>query len=320
MDFTLRQLIYADAAAQFGNFTDAARHLGVSQASISTVASDLERRMGVKLYKRSKRGVTLTPAGERFIHEVRLLLVEVAKFQHTTTRLKTEQGGEIRIGYQIALAVRFLPELLARFAQDFPALTLEVEEGTDRNDVIAALLAGKIEFGLGIGQASDERVVSEELAALPPHAIVAVSHPSATRKSISLADLTHEPFLQLISPEFSRYVRRLFKLMNVEPRILYRSISPDLIRTMASRGLGFAIENIVPASTISHDGHRFAAVPFADPMPSLPIMAYRLKAARPSAGIRVFEACIRETFPAIKSGSIRATRVIPRVRRTETKS
>ena len=299
MDFTFRQLLYAEAAAEYGNFTDAARHLDVSQALISTAVSDLERRIGARLYHRhSSRGVTLTPIGERFIHEVRVLLGQVQKFQATTTRLKAEQGGEITIGYQVALAIRFLPELLARFARDFPALTLAVKEESDRDDVIAALLAGKIEIGLGIGQASDDRVVSEELAALPPYAIVAVSHPSAKRKSIRLADLINEPFLQLISPESRRYIRRLFRSINVEPRVVYRSISPDLIRAMASRGLGFAIENIVPASTISHDGHRFAAVPFMDRLPPLQIMAYRLKAATPNAAVRVFEICAREAFPA----------------------
>ena len=121
MDFTLRQLLYADAAAEYGNFTDAARHLDVSQASISTAVSDLERRIGAKLYHRhSSRGVTLTPIGERFIHEVRVLLEQVQKFQATTTRLKAEQGGEITIGCQVALAIRFLPELLARFAPRLP--------------------------------------------------------------------------------------------------------------------------------------------------------------------------------------------------------
>ena len=180
-------------------------------------------------------------------------------------------------------------------------MTLAVKEESDRDDVIAALLAGKIEIGLGIGQASDDRVVSEELAALPPYAIVAVSHPSAKRKSIRLADLINEPFLQLISPESRRYIRRLFRSINVEPRVVYRSISPDLIRAMASRGLGFAIENIVPASTISHDGHRFAAVPLMDRLPPLQIMAYRLRAVTPNAAVRVFEVCARETFPAPKT-------------------
>lgn len=306
MDFTLRQLLYADAAADFGNFTDAARHLDVSQASISTAVSDLERRIGAKLYHRhSSRGVTLTPVGERFIREARVLLGQVQKFQANTTRLKAEHGGDITIGYQVALAIRFLPELLAKFARDFPALKLAVKEESDRDDVIAALLAGKIEFGLGIGQASDDRVVSEEIAALPPYAIVAVNHPSAKRKSIRLADLVDEPFLQLTSPESRLYVRRLFKSVNVEPRVVYRSISPDLIRTMASRGLGFAIENIIPASTVSHDGRRFAAVPFADRLPPLRLMAYRLKAATPNAAVRVFETCVREVFPATTTASAR---------------
>ena len=96
MDFTIRQLIYAEAAAEFGNFTHAARHLGVTQASISTAIFELEQRVGTKLYDRhSSRGVTLTPVGERFIHEVRILLGHVKRFQTMAERLKAQHSGEI---------------------------------------------------------------------------------------------------------------------------------------------------------------------------------------------------------------------------------
>jgi DNA-binding transcriptional LysR family regulator len=304
MDFTLRQLVYADAAAEFGNFTDAARHLNVSQASISAAVSLLERGIGARLYHRhSSRGVTLTPVGERFIHEVRVLLGHVQKFQAMTTRLSAEQVGEITIGCQVALAIRFLPEILEGFTRCFPTLTLAVKEENDCDEVIRALLTGKIDFGIGIGHASDDLVVSKELAALPPYAIVAVNHPSAKRKSIRLADLVDEPFLQFASPETRRYVRRLFSSLNAEPRVVYRSNSPDLIRAMASRGLGFAIENIVPATKVSHDGQRFAVVPFADRLPPLQIMTYRLKSEKPNTAVGVFENYLRESFPAAPTGS-----------------
>ena len=168
MHFTLRQLVYADTAAEYGNFTDAARHLDVSQASISTAVADLERHVGAKLFDRhSSRGVTLTPLGERFLHEVRTLLGHARKFQAMTTLLNAEQNGEITIGCQVALAIRFLPELLEGFKRDFPALSLAVKEENSRDGLIDALLANKIEFGIGIGHAPDDRVISEELAALP---------------------------------------------------------------------------------------------------------------------------------------------------------
>ncbi|MGA2286887.1 LysR family transcriptional regulator [Bradyrhizobium sp.] len=299
MDFTLQQLIYADAAAEFANFTDAARHLDVSQASISAAVSLLERRIGAKLYHRhSSRGVTLTPLGEDFIHEVRVLLGHVRKFQAVAVGLSAGRIGELRIGCQVAIAIRFLPALLDGFGRSFPAMTLAVKEENERDNVIAALLAGKIEFGIGIGHAMDDRIVSGEVAALPPYAIIAVNHPSAKRKSIRLADLIDEPFLQSVSPESRRYVRGLFKSLNAEPRVAYRSNSPDLIRAMASRGLGFAIENIVPATTVSHDGHRFAVVPFADRLPPLQVMTYHRKSDTANAAVRVFDNYVREAFPA----------------------
>jgi DNA-binding transcriptional LysR family regulator len=96
MDFTIRQLIYAEAAAEFGSFTDAARRLGVTQASISTAITELEQRVGAKLYDRhSSRGVSLTPIGERFIHEVRILLGHVKTFQAMAERLNAQHNGEI---------------------------------------------------------------------------------------------------------------------------------------------------------------------------------------------------------------------------------
>ena len=128
MQFSLRQLRYVVAAAEAGNLTEAARHLGVSQPSVSSAIAELETAVGASLFVRHHaRGVALTPVGERIVNEARLLLKHASDFGQSARELSGALKGEIVVGCFLTLAVRFMPVLLARFGVDSQTVTISRE-------------------------------------------------------------------------------------------------------------------------------------------------------------------------------------------------
>ncbi|WIW48074.1 LysR family transcriptional regulator [Bradyrhizobium sp. 62B] len=107
-----------------GNFTRAARTLGLQQSTISLQIRRLEQMVGGKLLERSPQAVALTPEGETFFDDARRMLdlndEMVARIQEPAMR------GLVRLGAPEDFATRHLPDVLARFAHAYPQVDLEV--------------------------------------------------------------------------------------------------------------------------------------------------------------------------------------------------
>lgn len=296
MQMSLRQLRYVVAAADCGHVTEASRRLNVSQPSVSGAISELEAELGVPLFIRHHaRGVTLTPAGERVINEARLLLKHAQDFTQNAIELGDTLKGEIAVGCFLTLAIRFMPGLLAGFAQRHPGITVTLHEG-DQEELIGMLQSGRIEFALAYGLAVPEEIHAEPLIDLPPHAIVAADHRLARRDKVSLKELAEEPFILLDLPYSRDYFHGLFRAVGVEPRIVFRSRSQELIRGLVAHGHGFAIQNAIPATTVVYDGNSIAVLPFEEILPPTRIMSLRLKHYASRRAVQAFEDYMQEAF------------------------
>jgi DNA-binding transcriptional LysR family regulator len=314
MNLSLRQLRYVVAAADCGHVTDASRRLNVSQPSISSAIAELEAEIGVRLFIRHHaRGVTLTPVGERVINEARLLLKHAQDFTQNAIEFGGALKGEIAVGCFLTLAIRFMPGLLAGFARRHPGITVTLHEG-DQEELIGMLLSGRAEFALAYSLAVPEDIDAEPLRDLPPHAIVAADHPFARRGRVSLKELAGEPFILLDLPYSRDYFFGLFRSVGVEPRIVFRSRSQELIRGLVAHGHGFAVQNAIPATTIVSDGNRIAVLALDDKLPPTRIVSLRLKRYTARPAVRAFEAYMREAFApggSFAPGSITAPRIDP---------
>ena len=296
MRLSLRQLRYVVAAADCGHLTDASKRLNVSQPSISSAISELEGEIGVPLFIRHHaRGVTLTPVGERVINEARQLLKHAKDFAQNAMDLGDALKGDIAVGCFLTLAIRFMPGLLAGFAQRHPGITVTLHEG-DQEELIGMLQSGRIEFALAYSLALPDDIHAEALIELPPHVIVSADHPLAHRRTVSLKELAEDAFILLDLPYSRDYFFSLFRSAGIEPRIVFRSRSQELIRGLVAHGHGFAIQNAIPATTIVYDGSSIAVLGIEDALPPTRIMSLRLKnyASRPA--VQAFQTYMNEAF------------------------
>lgn len=314
MEPSLRVLRYVVAAADCGHVTEAARRLNVSQPSVSSAIAELEGIIGFPLFVRHHaRGISLTHGGERVINEARILLKHARDFAQNAMEVGGELKGDIAIGCFQTLAVRFMPALLSRFAQQHPGITVSLHEG-DQEEILAMLLSGRTELALAYSFALPDEVAAEPLAELPPFAILAADHPFAGLERVPLRRLALEPFVLLDLPHSRDYFSALFRAVGVEPRIVFRSRSHELIRGLVAHGHGFAIQNAIPGTTLVYDGGRIAVVGLEESLPPTRIMSLRLRRHGLRPAVEAFAAFLTASFAPggpFAPGSITPPRVDP---------
>ncbi|PZQ80553.1 MAG: LysR family transcriptional regulator [Ancylobacter novellus] len=296
MNVSLRALRYVVATADFGNLTEAAKHLNVSQPSISAAIAQFEAECGVQVFVRHHaKGVTTTIAGTRIVNEARLLLNHARDFGQNARAMADEVRGEIAVGCFWTIATHFMPSLLSRFAETHPGITVSLDEG-DQQQILEGIVSGRTELALSYEFARPEEVVAESLAELPPYAVLHPDHPLARRERISLAELRDEPFILLDLPHSRDYFMSLFRAVGVEPHIAFRSRAYELTRGLVGHGRGYTIQNVLPRTQITHDGGRVAAVPLTDRLEPVRLVSLKLRRQAPRPAVEVFARHLKACF------------------------
>ncbi|PWJ84507.1 LysR family transcriptional regulator [Pseudaminobacter salicylatoxidans] len=296
MRLSLRTLNYVVTTADTGSVTEAARRLHVSQPSISAAIAHMEEEIGAQIFIRHHaRGVTLTVAGRRVVNDARLLLNHARDFGRSISSLSDGLSGEITVGSFVTLATRFMPGLLAEFAQRVPGISINLEEG-NQQEILDGLVSGRMEMALSYAYALSDEVVGEVLVELPPYVLVSADHPLAGRSSVRLKELAADPFILLDLPHSREYFFSLFLACKIEPRIVYRSRSYELIRGLVGHGHGYTIHNAVPGTTVGYDGSRIAVLPIEDKLPPVHVMSLSLRRQTMRPAARMFSDYLREAF------------------------
>ncbi|MDT0266695.1 LysR family transcriptional regulator [Streptomyces sp. DSM 44915] len=197
-----RELRYFVAVAEELHFGRAAERLGIAQPPLSRAIQQLERRLGVRLLARDRRGVALTGAGETLLHEGRAALDATAAAARRTRRAgAADRPGGARD--RLVLAVKagasheLLHKLLDAHAAEPAAAEIEVlPSGTCDQEAMlrdgradAALMHAP--FNSLVGFDSEELMTEGQIAVLP------AGHPLAARRTLSMADIEGVPGLPL---------------------------------------------------------------------------------------------------------------------------
>lgn len=124
----LRHLRYFCAVAEEHGFTPAARRLHVSQSGVSGQVRDLEAELGIKLLRRNRREVTLTPEGAVFLREAQEILSRVQHAVEIVARASQGQYEKLTIGLCGPATSPFLPRLIREFRRRQPGVMLSLKD------------------------------------------------------------------------------------------------------------------------------------------------------------------------------------------------
>ncbi|MCO1657163.1 LysR family transcriptional regulator [Pseudonocardia humida] len=194
-----RELRYFVAVAEELHFGRAAERLGMAQPPLSRAIQQLERRLGVDLLERNRRGVTLTGAGEVLLQEGRAALDATAAAARRARRAGGADGPRERLvlAAKAAGSHELLQKLLDAHAAEPGAAEVEVllcglcEQEAMLRDGRADVALMYTPFNSLVGFDSEELSTEGQIAILP------AGHPLAARPSLSLADVSDVPGLPL---------------------------------------------------------------------------------------------------------------------------
>lgn len=296
MQLSLRALAYTVAAADEGSVTEAARRLNVSQPAVSAAIAQLEAQLRLQIFIRHHaRGLSPTPAGERFLAGARRLLAQAADFRSSAGQLADALAGEISVGCFLTLAPLVMPGVLAEFAERYPEITVRLHDG-HQEEILSGLAHGRLELALTYDYAITDEFTKELMAELPPQALLPAGHRLAGRAHVTLEDLAAEPLILLDLPHSRDYFVSLFRDRHLEPRIAFRTPSFEMVRSMVGRGHGFAIMNVIPKAHFTYDGSPVVAVPLKGDLRPSRVVTVRLAKTLPRRAVDAFHEHLRAFF------------------------
>lgn len=289
----VHQMQYVLAVAQCRSFTIAAENCYVSQSTLSQQISNLERELGVSLFKRTTRNIQVTEAGEAFIRMATQILRDMDLLKQTMAGYAGFVRGTISIGAITALEQIGFSDMIADFYATYPNLTLHIDRGPS----------------LALLESLEKKVVDVAFLTLPPDVdknglnfkllgedeyalVIPEKHPLAGRESVELSELKDERFI-LHNPEqaVSRLCIQACMDAGFVPNVTCRIESSEIILNLVRTGLGVAF---LPAEELEHfrmDGvHRLRLV---DPIKKQIVMTTRVK-GMPSHLVDVFVRFVEE--------------------------
>jgi DNA-binding transcriptional LysR family regulator len=235
---TFTQLEIFVLVAELAGFTAAGEKLGISQSAVSHALKQLESEWGVTLLSRSKSGVEVTEVGRNLLERVRELLGISEAIHQEISAIRGLNRGVLRIGsFGPSSSLMLLPRILEQYRMSYPGIEIFVEEGTD--DAVAQWIAER-RVDIGFVVLPDDRFDIQHLVEDQFVAVVPVSHPLATQKSVQLSDLCQHPFI-MTTAGAAAHVERLFGSAGLRPRVKHRYSQIITIIKMVEYGAGVSI-------------------------------------------------------------------------------
>lgn len=249
MGMDLRTLEYYTVVARELNISRAAEKLAMSQPPLSSQMKNLEEDLGVTLFIRGKRHLTLTEAGIHLLHRAEQMLELADKTRNELQNMKASLSGSISFGMVEGRAPSLAARWIAGFREEYPLVTFTLRNGSSDN-VVNDMKRGLVDVAL-IARPFD-RIYLEGIrtARDPWMAIIPKEHPLARRegKTIPLASLVGVP---LIVPDRASRVESIFRWfsgIDAEPTIIANTANYLDAEALVQVGAGVSI---FPVTTYS---------------------------------------------------------------------
>lgn len=195
MDLDTRLLRYFAAVAQEGNLTRAAERLFVSQPALSKQIRQLEGRLGVRLFTRSRAGMTLTPAGHALAGQLPTVLTGLDQALREAKTVASRSARVLRVGFLAGAANEATQRIIAAFARRRPDWRVEMRAASWL-DPTAGLASGDTDAALlRLPFPGQDGLRTEVLFTEPRWVALPVSHPLAGREQVAFRELWDEPFV-----------------------------------------------------------------------------------------------------------------------------
>ncbi len=271
------------AVARASSFTRASAALAVPGATLSRRVAAMEHRLGVRLFERSTRRVTLTEAATRYLERCERVVDDARLAELALREVAARASGHLRVSMPVDLGLHWVGPLLPDFAHQHPGITLDI----DLSSRVADIAVDRLDLALRLGAVKRESLVVRRLGAVPQAAYAAPGYLDRHGRPQQPAELAHHECLRLgSSAKASRWrFTSGAQVLEVEVQGRWGLNNISLMRLLAERQMGVALlapelaQASVAAGRLEPVLRGFAA-------PALPlhaVMASRLQTAAAKA-------------------------------------
>lgn len=227
-----------------GSFSGAAERLYMTQSAISQHIQDLESQLGTKLFKRGRRGVTMTSAGETLHDYTRSILRLVAEAESAVTTVENLESGQVNIGTTPGISLYLLAGWFQTFQQRFPKLRISMK--TDiTSHIIDAVLDHRLDVGFvegEINRVSNPRLGQIPLKEIEQFVIIGQGHPFWHDPSVSIQDLNEQTFITRQPNSDTRiWLDGIFEDAQIMPHYVAELDNPESIKRAVMSGMGITV-------------------------------------------------------------------------------
>jgi DNA-binding transcriptional LysR family regulator len=234
----LYQIRHFAAVAETGSFTKAAMRAAVSQPALSVSIAKLEEELGVRLFHRSSKSVTLTPAGRRFHTTAQDVLGACNKVKAELRARVADRP--LRIGVLRTLPSGHLARLIETLQGELPETRIELVDGT-REELHAQLAARRLLACISLKAGSEPGQRSVELLREDYGLVVALNHRFAFHENVQLSDLNGERFIIRTHCEAYDSTTKVMAERGIRSVVVYRTDQDDRALALVGAGLGVAL-------------------------------------------------------------------------------
>ena len=253
----LQQLKYIWEVARHDlNVSATAESLFTSQPGISKQIRMLEDELGIQIFRRSGKHLTeLTPAGKAIVSVAGEILDKVNNVKQIAQQFADSNKGSLSIATTHTQARYVLPPIIAAFTEKYPAVTLNMHQGTPVQ--ISELAAnGTVDFAI----ATEALELFSNLLMMPCYrwnrsVIVPKDHPLVKVKKLTLEHIAEYPLVTYVFGFTGRsQLDKAFDETGLKPRVVFTATDADVIKTYVKLGLGVGIIASMAYNRSSDDG------------------------------------------------------------------
>jgi len=240
MNLEIRHLKLIAAIAETGSMTRAGNCLHLTQSALSHQLRDAEEQLGVPLFERGNRKMSLTPAGRRLLQAARTVISELESAHQEIKARKAVGQGLIRLSTECYTVYHWLPARLKLFQQRFPSVEFQlVVEATD--NPLEALLEGQLDVAIACTHVRNRKIRYTTLFEDEMLVIASPNHRVARKKYVEPPDFAGETVIIYPPKEESTLLNKILAPAGVWPRKIQEVTLTEAIVEMVKGGLGLAL-------------------------------------------------------------------------------
>lgn len=241
MNISFRQLRAFVTVAENGSFSQAAKTLFLTQSALSSLIKELEQNIGVKLFDRTTRQVTLSMMGERLLPYAKRVLNELNLFEVEARDLTSLEQGEVRLAVSQQFAASAMPDIIAQFHEQFPNIQISLVD-CSVEAVLKHLQNNEVDLGIGAERTHDSDIQANFLFELPFFVVLPANHPLTQFKQVAWAQLENQSLITLTGPFTTKLYGELPN--HLAKKVLQPNYEVNLLSTalgMTAKNLGITI-------------------------------------------------------------------------------